>query len=264
MKISHKISIITITKDDLAGLERTASSLSRLINLSLDMEISFEWLIQDANSRFSIDDFMANIDPNLLPSLSYVREGDKGIYDGMNKAIRRSSGEALIFMNSGDIFIEDGFLALIKTYNYMPDICFLYGVDLSQRRGGLISILSYFLGDCYLPLPSHQSMLISSLYQKKNIYDYCSFPISADKSLKIQAMKSLKDYHFVNVAVCRTEPGGMSVIFPSFDTIVKRSIEQFLVYRLHHMSIYGVIYSIYYFLKNFYHFSKKATGKRFD
>ena len=47
-------------------------------------------------------------------NIKFIIEKDKGIYDAMNKGIKKSSGKWIIFLNSGDIFHD---LNVLKKYS---------------------------------------------------------------------------------------------------------------------------------------------------
>ncbi|MCB9360303.1 MAG: glycosyltransferase [Flavobacteriales bacterium] len=87
------ISIITINYNDKVGLERTIKSI---INQTFR---GFEYIVIDGNSsdgsKEVIERYKDKIDV-------WVSEPDKGIYNAMNKGIRKAKGEYLLFINSGD------------------------------------------------------------------------------------------------------------------------------------------------------------------
>lgn len=100
-----RLSIITITYNNLVGLRKTMDSV-------LAQTVSdFEWIIIDGAStdgtKEYLDAMVANdIEDNLptykLANLQIVSEPDTGIYNAMNKGIRLAQGEYIQILNAGD------------------------------------------------------------------------------------------------------------------------------------------------------------------
>lgn len=60
-----------------------------------------EYVIVDGNSTDGTSDIVLKYDVEID---TFVRESDRGIYDGMNKAVAHATGEFILFMNCGDVF----------------------------------------------------------------------------------------------------------------------------------------------------------------
>ena len=96
-----KISIITINKNNIEGLEKTINSV---INQTYS---DFEFIIIDgASTDRSVD----LIKENNAKINFWISEPDSGIYNAMNKGILKSNGEYLLFLNSGDFLNDDSVL----------------------------------------------------------------------------------------------------------------------------------------------------------
>ena len=97
------LSIITITRNNSAGLIRTLDS-SRPLLVRDDVEV----VVVDGAST---DETMAALGTwcASAPGVRciFISERDNGIYDAMNKGLALSSGRHVIYMNSGDIFPSD-------------------------------------------------------------------------------------------------------------------------------------------------------------
>lgn len=93
----EKITIITVTFNCKNSIEKT---IQNIINQSYK---NIEYIIVDGRSTDGtveiINKYTNNID-------IFISEPDNGIYDGMNKGIKLSSGDWIIFMNSGDYFVS--------------------------------------------------------------------------------------------------------------------------------------------------------------
>lgn len=61
------------------------------------------------------------------PNFSFTSEPDQGIYDAMNKGIRRATGEWLYFLGADDLFYDKKVLENIFTESDLIDADFLYG-----------------------------------------------------------------------------------------------------------------------------------------
>jgi len=110
-KNKYLLSIITIVKNDAEGIESTIKSV-----INQDRSI-VEYIIVDGGST----DGTINIIGKYKEYINqFVSEQDDGIYDAMNKGVRLANGESLLFLNSGDIFVDT--VINISSFTYP---CFL-------------------------------------------------------------------------------------------------------------------------------------------
>ncbi|HSW56710.1 MAG TPA: glycosyltransferase [Ignavibacteriaceae bacterium] len=90
------ISIVTITYNDFNGLKRTLSSIP-------DYDFIESVVINGGTNKATID-FLSSHKGKI------INEKDEGIADAFNKGITNSSGNAVMFLNSGDELIEPVYL----------------------------------------------------------------------------------------------------------------------------------------------------------
>lgn len=103
--IPMKLSIITINYNNLHGLQKTIASVVAQTCKE------FEWIIIDGGST----DGSRNVIEQKAQHLTYwCSEPDKGIYNAMNKGIKRATGEYCLFLNSGDIIHDKNVIEKVK------------------------------------------------------------------------------------------------------------------------------------------------------
>ena len=92
-----KLSVITVNLNNKSGLQKTIESVVSQTHRDID------WIIIDGGST----DGSRELIEEYADYLSYwVSEPDHGIYNAMNKGIRASCGEYLLFLNSGDYLYD--------------------------------------------------------------------------------------------------------------------------------------------------------------
>lgn len=94
--MNYKLSIITINYNNKEGLIKTFNSIK------IQTWQDFEFIVIDGGSN---DGSKELIEENSRINY-WVSEKDSGVYQAMNKGIRKATGEYVIFMNSGDFFYE--------------------------------------------------------------------------------------------------------------------------------------------------------------
>lgn len=111
------VSIVTVNLNNNEGLLKTAKSI-----ISQSAFDKIEWIIIDGGSEDGSLDTIAQFSA----SLDYwVSERDTGVYNAMNKGIKKASGEYVLFMNSGDCIYDDDVIArfiesdLYEKYDYI-------------------------------------------------------------------------------------------------------------------------------------------------
>lgn len=92
-----KISIITITYNNINGLRKTVESVICQEDYS-----SIEYIIIDGASSDGTVEYL-----NTLPTeIKWISEVDRGISHAFNKGIKRATGDSIIFLNSGDELVD--------------------------------------------------------------------------------------------------------------------------------------------------------------
>ena len=95
-----RLSIITINRNNAAGLEKTLQSVA-----SQSFK-EFEYIIVDGNSTDGSVEMIKKYEPQFA-HLKWVSEPDAGIYNAMNKGIRMALGDYIQILNSGDCLAAD-------------------------------------------------------------------------------------------------------------------------------------------------------------
>lgn len=168
-----KISIITINYNDAIGLEKT------IVSVLNQTHLDFEFIVIDGNS---IDGSKAIIEKHKDKLTYWVSEPDKGIYNAMNKGIAKATGDYLLFMNSGDVLVDDTNILINCSEKLIEDIvafdCFLEKDDkITGRRTHLEQPTLFYV---YKYGFKHQSTFIKrNLFEKVGLYNE-NFKIAGD------------------------------------------------------------------------------------
>jgi putative colanic acid biosynthesis glycosyltransferase len=115
-------SLITVTMNDRAGLERTARSVAA------QSLTDYEWLVVDGGSTDGTREFLPGIGN---PRLVWSSELDRGIYDAMNKGTNRARGRYVVYLNGGDELADPETLDRVRAClvgEHWPDVLYAAAV----------------------------------------------------------------------------------------------------------------------------------------
>ena len=127
---SAVFSIVTVTRNAAADLERTLASIREQRGVSPDV------VVVDGGST---DGTAAVLDRYRELGWTILSEADAGVYDGMNKGVRLARGEWVNFMNAGDVFAGPDVLRELAAALAGPPAegaDYVYGDVISDYGGG--------------------------------------------------------------------------------------------------------------------------------
>ena len=198
-----QISVVTVCFNSIHIIEETLNSV-----LTQDYP-NLEYVVIDGQSNDGTVEILKKYQERLGVFLS---EPDSGVYDGMNKGIRHSSGEYLLFMNAGDIFYSATALkALVEKSS--ADVIYGDFNYLSGPRQGRIS------ADFPRGVFNHQSVLYRrALHNAFGEYLSVKQLTAADYLffMSIQASTVKATFEKVDVVVASVDPNGMSAGLQTF------------------------------------------------
>lgn len=164
-----KVSIITINYNNAIGLEKTIRSI-----VSQDLA-DIEYIVIDGNSSDGSKDILQGYNDKID---FWVSEPDAGIYNAMNKGIRKANGEYILFVNSGDTICNDSDMSNVIRQISGEDIIYynLEIVDTETHERYIKEYpdqldFKYFLEDT-LPHPGSfikKSLLVGYGYYSENM-----------------------------------------------------------------------------------------------
>ncbi|MDR6193699.1 glycosyltransferase family 2 protein [Siphonobacter sp. SORGH_AS_0500] len=182
-----KISIITVVYNGAATIEDTVRSV-----LSQDYP-SVEYIIIDGASK---DDTLARLNPYRDRIAQLVSEPDKGIWDAMNKGLKRATGDVIGILNSDDVYAHSGVLSkIMQSFEANPMAEAVYG-NLKYMDTSLTKVIRNWKSRAYDQtffeygeMPPHPTFFARrSLYDKIGYIDM-NFRLGADYELTFRAMR---------------------------------------------------------------------------
>lgn len=206
-----KLSIITINRNNAAGLRKTMESVfSQTCR-------DFEYIIVDGASS----DESVNVIKELesegvrgLGAFKWISEPDTGIYNAMNKGIKMSHGEYSLMLNSGDCLAENDVVERI-----LPE---LQGADLIQGSMYLqtkdAKHLDYGFGGTKMSFFDvcdgdflHQATFVHrNVYEQYGYYDE-SYRIAGDTAFFIKVVGLCNvTFRVVDIPISIFEGGGLA------------------------------------------------------
>ena len=201
VKHMKKISIITITYNNLFGLKRTVESV--YLQTAYDQ---IEYIIIDGASSDGSVEYLKSLPDSII----WISEPDRGISHAFNKGIERSSGEMILCLNSGDIFtdnnvvkevikdIENSDADIISYKVKVTDSVFIPSTDVEQK----------IWNACEEP---HQGTFV-----KRRIYDEIGgyseeYKIRMDYHFFARCKSKKYSFKYFPTIIVEYEPGGTSM-----------------------------------------------------
>lgn len=196
-----KLSIITVTYNNKAGLLRTAKSVAEQVFQD------FEWLVVDGGSVDGSQDVLAEYAPIIAWSIS---EPDCGIYDAMNKGLAMAQGDFVQFLNAGDSFLDQNVLAYVFSDKRLEDVNYgdqwcVHGETLVEKRQYPPTMDLPFLFNAPL---GHQATFIKTDLAKGHPYR-TTFSISADRALFLELYLSGASFHYLGIPIVYFDADGI-------------------------------------------------------
>ena len=200
------LSIITINRNNADGLKRTINSVA------LQTYRDFEHIIIDgASTDNSIDIIKEYVASFAGKNVSYwVSEPDSGIYNAMNKGIKKAKGDYCLFLNSGDSLYTSEVIQKVIPFSKQgkPFICGKLKFD----TGKIVSIDRelniYTFYHFFIP---HQSIFIQrKLFDIYGLYDESLTIISDHVFFYITMVKNHIEYINVDEIISLYDTKGIS------------------------------------------------------
>jgi len=187
------ITVVTVVYNCVKEIEGTIRSV---LNQTYP---HIEYIVIDGASTDGTTDVIKKYSDGIT---MWISEPDKGIYDAMNKAIDKASGEWVIFMNAGDYFYSNGSVSAVFTKDMdYSGIDVVYG-DAEFRLKSFSYIIEALEAapDRFMPF-SHQAAFTRTSLAKQYKFD-TAYKIAADTDFFLRLTRNGGVFKHVPVVVC--------------------------------------------------------------
>lgn len=204
----------------------------------------FEHVVQDGGST---DETIATLNDIGDPRMRLVSERDSGIYDAINRAVARCTGDYIGLVHSDDMFADEHVLADVVRELERSGADALYG-DLDYISAEDPSrVIRRWRAGSWRPgllkrgwMPPHPTLFIRrSICERFGAYD-ASFRIAADYDAMVRWF-SIPDFKptYLPQTLVKMRVGGVSN--RSLRDVIRKSREDLRVIRTHRLGGIGVI-----------------------
>ena len=219
------LSIITVTYNSLHTLKDAYASLC------VQTFAQWEWVVQDGGSSDGTQQWLESLDD---ARISLVSEKDNGIYDALNKAVRRAKSEWIGLLHSDDLYPNNNVLQEVVAAMEGHDA--IYGDLKYVQASDTQQVLRHWKAGTFEPallrkgwMPPHPTLFLrKEIYARVGEFD-TQFQIAADYDfiLRVFQLAHLKIHYLPQVLMLMRQGGASSKV----SNLVAKSKEDLRIMR---------------------------------
>ena len=219
------LSIITVTYNSLHTLKDAYASLCA------QTFAQWEWVVQDGGSSDGTQQWLESLAD---ARISLVSEKDNGIYDALNKAVRRAKGEWIGLLHSDDLYPNNDVLQEVVAATDGHDA--IYGDLKYVQAADITTVLRHWKACTFAPallrkgwMPPHPTLFLrKEIYARVGEFD-TQFQIAADYDfiLRVFQLAHLKIHYLPQVLMLMRQGGASSKV----SNLVAKSKEDLRIMR---------------------------------
>ena len=233
-----KISVVTVSFN--AG-ELLTKTIKSVIEQSYE---NIEYIIIDGDSQDGTKGIL-NESKEGIDKL--ICEKDEGIYYAMNKAVNLLSGEYVIFMNAGDIFVDCDVITNVVSRLEGNDVDFVYGDSYwCDASGNEVYIPAQPLKSMWKRISfSHQALFTKVSLMKKFKFD-TYYKIASDYEFYYSQFMKGASFYYYQGAIPKVLAGGVSD-----ESFILRTYERWRIVKKYNSGLHIHCYYIVLIFKNY-------------
>lgn len=207
-----RVSVITTCYNSSATIRYTFESVLNQTYPNL------EYIVKDGGSTDNTIEIIKEYSNKFKGRMKWVSEKDGGIYDGMNKGIKMSTGYIIGILNSDDFFTHKSVIEnMIKAFQNQ-NIDAVYGDVHFVNGNNLNKVIRYYSSRLFKPMwlrfgfmPAHPSFYLKrDIYLKAGLYK-TNYKISADFEMMVRLFyKYHISYYYLAQDFVTMRTGGVS------------------------------------------------------
>ena len=208
--ISRRVSIITVCLNLIKG-GRKDFFLNMMESVQIQDYIDIEHVIIDGGSTDGTIDMVERAIVKSRWPVIFSSEPDSGIFDAMNKGIKRSSGEYIVVLNSDDYYHNSKSIGMLVNCLEAGSHDIAFGAYLFLRSRDRNAIIKPSPEDFFYRMPvGHNATIVKRNFLYKNgLYDV-KFKFTADYDFIYKSMLGVVSYNSTNDIVTVFRSGGLS------------------------------------------------------
>ncbi len=234
-----KLSIITINFNNASGLRNTMESVES------QTSYDFEHIVIDGGSddssvkvmesftdipagQYIADNDFASPRPKSSPVTYWVSEADTGIYNAMNKGLRKAHGKYVHFLNSGDCLVDEQVVEKMlgvldrETEVLVGDIIFVRpdGKVRYQKNKKEVGLAIFYGGT----IPHTSAYIRKSLFETYGFYDETLKIVADWKWFRMVVGLNNAQIQFADIYVSLFDTNGISSTHIELDKAERRKV----------------------------------------
>lgn len=246
-----KFSIITVVLNDVENIEKTILSVKK------QSYKNREHIIIDGNSS----DGTSEVIKKYFKFVRHFRKKDKSLYDAINRGLKKTKGDIIFLIHSGDMFTDKNVLQKVnKIFKDNSDVVTGNIVYYDEKKKSIVRNWNLRIKDfnikTFFKVP-HTSIFIRKNIMRKLKKYSLEYKISSDLDYLIRLSMLKKKFSYIDGNIIFMKTGGLST---SKNKIFIKLLEDLRIF----FKYFGIFFFIIYLKKIFIKIPGLIFSKKID